>query len=62
MHKIIETAAQTGNSRCNGEIGSRQRTDFGHLLGFLQGNLLTGGLLFLLLVLRREGAGGEEGH
>ena len=42
------------NSRCDGEIGSRQWADFSHLLSFLQSNLLTGSLLFLLLILRKQ--------
>lgn len=42
------------NSRCNGEIGSRQWADFSHLLSFLQSNLLTGSLLFLLFILWKE--------
>ena len=42
------------NSRCNGEVGSRQWADFSHLLGFLQSDLLTGSLLFLLFILQRE--------
>lgn len=53
---------QRRDSRCNGEVGSRQRADFSHLLGFLQGDLLAGGLLFLLLVLQggaEQSRGGE---
>lgn len=39
------------SSRCDGEVGGRQRADFSHLLSFLQSDLLTGSLLFLLLIL-----------
>lgn len=42
------------NSRCNGEVGGGQWADFSHLLGFLQGDLLTSSFLFLLLILVRD--------
>ena len=43
-----------GNSRCDSEVGSRQGANFSHLLGLLQGNLLTRSLLLILLVLEME--------
>ena len=51
------TLIRNNNSRCDGEVGGRHWADFSHLLGFLQGQLLSVSRLFVLFVLRRETLG-----